>query len=359
MRIAIYADPLMGKGGGSKVIIDLANHLNADIFTSGFNNKLRAKLKKNIKIMDIGNISIHKNYSFGYLFEAPLRYLFYKKKTYDLNIYIGTFSIFSSHKNEKNIWLSLTPNRIIYDLKEWKLQTASPFKKIIYLLHAALFQKKDQEVIRNNFNKIVTQNMVVQKRIKKYYDKDATIIHSSIPVGEYMFNKFGDYFLTVSRLLPEKRIDLTVKSFAKLTSQKLVIVGDGPEKNRIREMIKEHKNIILHDSVDDTNLRKLYADCLATIYVPLNEDFGLVPLEGMASGKACIAVNEGGCKETVLPGKTGLLVTPSVQGITSAVKSFDVNKAKSMKTNCLSWARNFDTAQSMKLWEKEVKTVIN
>jgi glycosyltransferase involved in cell wall biosynthesis len=150
-------------------------------------------------------------------------------------------------------------------------------------------------------------------------------------------------------------MSLVAKAFTKLPNKRLVIVGDGPEKNKILQIINNYKNIKLLVNVNDNELQDLYSNCFALIYMPVNEDFGLVPLEGMASGKICIAANEGGCKETVIDGKTGFLITASEKNIINTINKLNIKKVEKMKDDCIRQANKFNIDDYAKKWNDELK----
>lgn len=174
----------------------------------------------------------------------------------------------------------------------------------------------------------------------------------------FKFEQFGDFYLAVSRLNPEKRISLIAKAFTKLPQKKLIIVGSGPEKNKILKIINNNKNIQLLVDVNEEELANLYSNCLAVIYMPIDEDFGLVPLEGMASGKVCIAADEGGCKETVIDGKTGFLIKATEKNIINIINDFNINQAKKMKSDCINQAKRFSIEKCIREWKKELRAML-
>lgn len=360
IKIGVFHDTLTKKGGAGRVAIELANHLDADLITSGFNLELKKWVDIKTEVIDIGNISIKSSYLIGYNLEVPLRF-FLNRKNFDYDIYIfsGFSSIFASRPNKLNIWLCHTPNRILYDLRKIRLERANIIKKIFYKIYIKILYSRDQNIIKNNMQKIISVSKNVKQRVKKYYKRKAEIIYSPIDTKKFKFKKFGDFYLTVSRLEIEKRIDLIAKAFVRLPNKRLVIIGDGPEKKKILKVIKCNKNIELLSNVDDGKLRELYSTCLATIYMPFNEDFGLVPLEGMASGKACIAANEGGCKETVINGKTGFLIKATEEDIVKVIKKFNQKKAKQMKEECVKQSKKFDTKNYIKNWKKVIQNATN
>lgn len=353
-RIAIYYDTLWVKGGAERVVVQLANGLSADIYTSGLNPELIQWLDSKSKIVDIGNILINFIPGIGMLLEAPFRFFFYRpKEKYDVHIFVGFNSIFAARKENNNVWFCLTPNRMLYDHRQLKASTGSFLKQFFFRCYQFLFTGADQHAIAQ-LDKIIAQTRGVQKRIDKYYKRESSIIYSPIITDNYFYTKNSDFFLTVARLVPEKRISLIAEAFTQMPNKKLIIVGDGPEKDTITQIITGNPNITLLTDVNDVELRKLYAECVATIYMPMNEDFGLIPLEGMSSGKICIGVNEGGCLETIQDGVNGKLIPPTVKALLDTVKNFDYAWAKRQKEKCMASARKFDVSTCVAKWKEEL-----
>lgn len=360
MKIAIYYDSLVAKGGAERVVILLANYLNADLFTSGLEPQIKEWTAINGKVVNIGNITMKLFRPLGILFEAPLRFLFMPRQVgYDLHIYMGFTSIFAAKKDQKNVWFCFTPNRLIYDMREIKLQESGFLKRLILNLHILLFQKKDKEIVTSRFKSVVAQSKTVQERVKKYYGIDSSIINSPLEASQYYFKEFGDFFLTVGRLFSEKRIDLIIDAFIKMPEKKLIVVGNGPDRQKIIDKIKHAKNIQLFSDINDDRLKELYATCLAAIYMPKDEDYGLVPLEANASGKVCIAVNEGGCRETVEDGKSGFLIKPNQNAIIDAVRKVSNKKVELMKDFAINHAKKFDISSVMFNWGKFLSKQLN
>ncbi|MGD0977133.1 MAG: glycosyltransferase [Minisyncoccia bacterium] len=143
----------------------------------------------------------------------------------------------------------------------------------------------------------------VKTRIAKYYQRDAKVITPPIDVSKYHISpEVDEYFLMVGRLVAYKRFDLAIQVFNAI-GKPLKIVGDGPERYRLEKMAK--KNIEFLGLVSDDKLPGLYSRAQAVIF-PQEEDFGLVPLEAMASGRPVIAYRAGGALETVIDGRTGI-----------------------------------------------------
>jgi glycosyltransferase involved in cell wall biosynthesis len=137
----------------------------------------------------------------------------------------------------------------------------------------------------------------VANRIKKYYQRDADILHPPVETSLFKAVSSHDNFdLVVSALVPYKRVDLAIKAYNQL-KRKLIVIGDGPEKKTLQRMAGssiEFLNWQPHDV-----LIEYYSRCRLLIF-PGEEDFGIVPVEAMSCGKPVIAFARGGALETVI-----------------------------------------------------------
>ncbi|MBX7066581.1 MAG: glycosyltransferase family 4 protein [Parachlamydiales bacterium] len=168
----------------------------------------------------------------------------------------------------------------------------------------------------------IANSQYVAKRIEKFYHRKAEVIYP--PVDLQFFreeSKKDDYYLTASRMVPYKRVDLIVEAFAKMPEKKLVVIGDGPEWKKVKE--KAGKNVELMGYQSDDVLKAHMQKAKGFVFAAV-EDFGIVPVEAMASGTPVIAFAKGGVKETVVDRETGLLYSEqSVSGIIEAIQSFE------------------------------------
>jgi glycosyltransferase involved in cell wall biosynthesis len=125
------------------------------------------------------------------------------------------------------------------------------------------------------------------------------VIHPPVDTERFVVSKRDDgYFLLVSALVPYKRVDLAVEAFNRV-GERLLIVGSGPEMTKLQSLARP--NVQFLGWQDDDTLTKLYSACRAVIF-PGVEDFGIVPVEAMASGKPVVAYAKGGALETVREG---------------------------------------------------------
>ncbi len=167
----------------------------------------------------------------------------------------------------------------------------------------------------------IANSGTVHGRIAKYYRRESDIIYPPVDVEAFAISKdVGDYFLTGGRLVPYKRNDLIVHVFNRL-GWPLKIFGDGPDFAELKKIAKP--NIEFLGRVSDEDRKNLMANAKAFIH-PQVEDFGITPVESMASGRPVIAYGVGGARETVIPGKTGVFFDAQTwESLLDAVLHFD------------------------------------
>lgn len=185
----------------------------------------------------------------------------------------------------------------------------------------------------------IANSATVRDRIAKYYRRSSVIIHPPVETERLAIAPaIGDFYLTGGRLVAYKRFDLAVHAFNRLGIP-LKIFGAGPEEKKLRAMARS--NIQFLGKLSDLELRRLYGQALAFVN-PQEEDFGMTVVESMASGRPVIAYAKGGALETVIPGKTGVLVDEQAwEPFADAVirfKPFDYSPHE-----VKAWAENFST----------------
>jgi glycosyltransferase involved in cell wall biosynthesis len=149
----------------------------------------------------------------------------------------------------------------------------------------------------------IANSLTVRDRIRKYYRREAKVIYPPCDIDRFQITPvINDYYLFVGRLVAYKHAHIAVESFNR-SGKRFKVVGDGPDRNRLKSMAKSNVEIL--GWVSDDELASLYAGCKALIF-PAEEDLGIVPIEAQASGRPVIAFGKGGALETVVPEKTGL-----------------------------------------------------
>ena len=166
----------------------------------------------------------------------------------------------------------------------------------------------------------VANSTTVAKRIRRFYGADSAVIHPPVDTASFAIapaSELGDYYLMAGELVSYKRPDLAIRAFNDM-KLKLVVIGGGEMLDEVRRLAGPTVTVMGPQPFDV--LRQHYARCRALIF-PGEEDFGMVPVEAMASGRPVIAFGKGGATETVVDGVSGaFFAEQSVEAISSAVK---------------------------------------
>jgi glycosyltransferase involved in cell wall biosynthesis len=311
MKVALVHDHLAQDGGAEAVLRIFAEMFpDAPIFTLLYEPKNADKYYKNRRIETSiiqrlpGGI---KHYQW-YMPLMPMAVEFFDFSHYDLVLSdSASFAkgiITSPHT--LHIDYCHTPTRYVWSdthqyIKELKYNKY--FKKIISLVlnYIRIWDRQAADRV----DVFIANSRTTQIRIKKYYKRNSKIIYPPVEMKEFeLAEKVEDYYLIGCRLVPYKRVDIVVEAFKQL-GFKLKIFGDGVDEERLRFLAKGYSNIEFLGRVDNQVRKELFSKCLAFIH-PQEEDFGITPLEAMASGRPVIAYKKGGVTETVLEGTTGI-----------------------------------------------------
>jgi glycosyltransferase involved in cell wall biosynthesis len=167
----------------------------------------------------------------------------------------------------------------------------------------------------------VANSRTVQNRIRKYYGRDATVIHPPVDVDRFQGeSRSGDYYLCLSRLVGYKRIDVAVDALSR-SDRRLVVVGKGPDAETLKS--RAPRNVEFVGEVSDEERDSLFLGCKAFLF-PGEEDFGIVMAEAQAAGKPVIAYGKGGATEIVVPDRTGVwFMEQTPDALNAAIHAFE------------------------------------
>jgi glycosyltransferase involved in cell wall biosynthesis len=340
MRIAIFHDYFGAIGGGERVVLLMAKILDADIITTDIDAIMM--MDPDVRVISLGPTPKYRGYK---QVAAFLKfYLCDFSKKYDFFIFSGNWAHYAAHRHYPNIWYCHTPVRAFYDLYHVFLERQDILSRQVFRIWSQVQRRLDQQSVADVVM-IIANSENVQSRIKKVYNRESEIIYPPVDASRFRHTCYGDFWLSVNRIYPEKRIELQLEVFRRLPDEKLVIVGGYAPGDHAEEYVTKlcrqlPTNVIMMGQVSEQELLDLYATCKGLICTSIDEDFGLTPLEAMASGKPVVAVNEGGFRETVTP-QTGILVNPDVQNIITAVKQIS-KKPSQFHDACIARARDFD-----------------
>ncbi|MFT7553587.1 MAG: glycosyltransferase involved in cell wall biosynthesis [Rhodothermales bacterium] len=168
---------------------------------------------------------------------------------------------------------------------------------------------------------LLANSAFVARRIRKYWGREAQVLYPPVAVPDARPRVPGDYFVTASRLVPYKRVDVLVQAFAQLPDERLIVLGDGPELRKLRGLSTRNVEFMGHVSREE--LLGKVAGAKAFLFAA-REDFGIAPVEAQALGTPVIAYGRGGVTETVVEGRTGMFFESQTPGaVAAAVSEFE------------------------------------
>ncbi len=217
-----------------------------------------------------------------------------------------------------------SPMRYAWDLSHQYLREAGLTRGPKGMLAAWLLHRMRNwdALSANRVDHFVANSKYISRRIEKAYRRDATVIYPPVDVDSFELRRQKEeFYLTASRMVPYKKIDLIVEAYAAMPDKRLVVIGDGPEFRKIRS--KATRNVTLMGYQPFHVLRDHMQRAKAFVFAA-EEDFGIVPVEAQASGTPVIAYGKGGATETVIDGHTGVLFPErTCESIVEAVAKFE------------------------------------
>jgi len=354
MKLAIVHDYLNQYGGAEKVVESLNEIFpSAPIYTSIY---IPENMPESFKKMDIRTSFMQKLPFIKKRFKEYFLIYPFAFRSFDLSDYDIVLSSSSAYakgvklpESVLHICYCYTPTRFIWRFEQYiENEKMGKIKKkiLFYLTH--ILKKWDIKTAEK-VNYFISTCENIRNRIKNIYKKESEVIYPPVETDRFSISKnINKYFLVVSRLNAYKKIDLVIETLNYLKLP-LRIIGDGPCRKHLEEIAGP--TIEFLGKVDEKVLAENYSNCRALIF-PGEEDFGIVPVEAMASGRPIIAYAAGGALETVIENKTGVFFKEqNVDSLKDAINrvdkiSFDSNfirqyADKFNKTNFSSKIKDF------------------
>lgn len=263
-------------------------------------------------------------------------------------------AIRNCRKDTKKIYYCHTPPRYIYDLHHLYLKKVPFYLRPLFRFGCFVFRYLYERDL-SKIDMILTNSHNTQKRIKEYIGYESTVLYPPVDTSKFKYISDGDYFLSFARLADAKRVNKIVEAFRELPNEKLIVIygKNDPQKEKIFGLAKGCKNIELITLEDNDLLYEYVWKARATIYIPIDEDFGMSPVESMSAWKPVLGVDDGWLKETIIHKKTWYLIGKSADKdeLKDAVKYLSQDVCMNMKENCEKRAWDF----SLESFEKSLK----
>lgn len=368
LRVAIVHYWLTGMRGGERVVESLCRIFpQADIYTHVVR---REALSETILSHPIHTTFIQKfpgsvsHYQY-YLPLMPLALEQLDLRNYDLVISSesGPAKGVITRADSSHICYCHSPMRYLWDFYQDYLESTGPLTRLFmrpFFHRLRLWDFASAQRIDH----VIANSRAVQQRIRRWWGKDATVIHPPVDVRTFSTPDIsllktlpgqpeaGSYYLCLGQLVSYKRVDLAVRACT-ATGRQLIVSGDGPERKRLEKMAGPTVSFI--GSAPYAALPALYAGCRAFLF-PGEEDFGITPLEAAAAGRPVIAYGRGGVLDSVREGDTGLFF--GRQNVDSLIETMD--RFEAMDASCwpVERLREHATHFSEELFRERISNVI-
>ena len=353
MRVAVVCDTMSAYGGAERVIEQmLAVFPEADIFTV-----LDAVPKAERRFLEGHSVTT------SFLQGLPYVHRYYRKLLHLWSLAVEQLDVtpydlvISSHHSVANGVITRpfqchvsyvhSPMRYAWDLQHEYLResklTRGPMSwyargvlQRARLWDFAAAQRPDAIAVNSHF---------VAERVRKFYGRPSTVVYPPVDVEAFPMTRGerGGYYVTASRLVPYKRVNLVAEAFARMPDRKLKIIGSGPDLAQIRAQAAPNVEVLGWQPGE--RLLDLVSNAEALIFGGV-EDFGISLVEAQAAGTPVIAFADGGAVETVLdldgPAPTGILFEQqNVDGVVDAIERFEASRRAFRPENCRRNAERF------------------
>ena len=315
----VIHNPITFRGGGEQYAVELSSTLEAPLYT----------YEKNEDISFGSDVDIHEfgedNFLDQQLMRSPLRGIariisyenFSVPEKHDAVITTGSSAkAVIHHPHQKRYHLLHTPVRRLFDRgpghfrdRLWPIKWFKQFYQSLSRVH-------DQSTI-SRIDEFIVNSEIIARRLQTYYNREAEhIIYPPVDLESYYHKEGRGFLLYLGRLDSHKRVDELIRAVSN-TTYELHIVGTGPLEGDLRSISPE--NVVHHGFVSENEKRRYLAECDALLFNSEDEDFGIVPIEALASGKPVIGINEGFTRYQIEEGINGILFNRGIENIRNSI----------------------------------------
>ncbi|MFI8751598.1 glycosyltransferase [Vreelandella lionensis] len=365
MKVAIVHDWLTTWAGAEKALAELlACYPQAEIFTTvNFlpKGEIPCLVGRAIHTSFIQKLPGAKKHYRRYLPLMPLAIEQFDLKGFDL-------ILSSSHAVAKgvisdpgalHICYCYSPMRYAWDMQHQYLRQSGNAQGLVsWLMRWQLHRLRQWDYISaQRVDHFIAISHYIERRIETFYRREAAVIYPPVAVEKFRHDRPREaFYLTASRMVPYKRIDLIVEAFTQTPERQLVVIGDGPDFKQLKE--KAGPNITLLGFQPDSVLIDYLERAQAFIFMA-EEDFGILPVEAQAAGAPVIGYGVGGLKETIVNGVTGLHVAEqSASALLTSLAHFETRRQEDPTAYapeaCAQQAKHFERS----VFSNEITTFI-
>ncbi len=328
IKVAIVHDWLVTYGGAERVVETFLEMFpEADIYTLVYDEKKMGKIFPKEKVR---TSFIQKFPKSTKIYTKLLPLMPYTFEKFNLNKYDLVISSSSCcakgvivPPTTKHIAYIHSPMRYAWDLFH-EYENKSGFLTKVFM---NIFMKNIRiwDVISSQrIDEIIANSNYIANRIKKYWQVNSKVIYPPVETErlEPDYKDSEEFYVSFSRFVSYKRIDLAIEACIKL-DRKLIVIGDGEERKKLEKVAKNNENIIFTGRISNEEVKSYLQRCKALIFCA-EEDFGIIPIECQACGRPVIAFGKGGALETILNKETGIFFEKQeVESLIESILEFE------------------------------------
>lgn len=357
MKVAVVHDWCVVYGGAERVLEHILDcYPDADLFTlfdhtpEDQRHFMRGKTPKTSFLQNFPGI---KKYYRKLLPLMPIAIEQFDFSEYDLVIsssYCVAKGVLTG-PNQVHVSYCHSPMRYAWDhYHEYLKETGLTKGPLSWLVRLLLHRIRTWDVRSSNtVDEFISNSRFVEARIKKFYNRTSKLLYPPIETDLFKLkSQKSDYYVAAGRFVPFKRLDIAVDAFAKMPDKKLIMIGDGPEMEKLKS--KATDNIEFLGFQPPEVMHEYLSNARAFIF-PSEEDFGIVPVEAQSCGTPVIAFGSGGALETVVPLTNDTIDTKTATGmffeeqtpdsLVSTIKKFESNLSAFVASNIHTHAKSF------------------
>lgn len=329
-RVAIVHDYLTQRGGAERVVLAMARAFpDAPIYTTLYSPEQTFPEFKDLDVR-VSSLNVVWPFRRYHRLSLPLLPITVQRMHIDADVVLASSSGWAHgvSTTARKVVYCYSPARWLYQLDRYLGDHPILAARLAIALLGPSLRRWDQKSARQA-DEYLAISTAVRERIRHTYDRTASVVAAPFsrsavderPGVQPAPGLEPGFYLCVSRLLPYKNIGAIVDSFADNPGRRLVVVGAGPEAQRLHE--RAGSNVRFFSDLGDSELAWLYHHCQALIAVGY-EDYGLTPIEAAAAGKPSIVLNWGGYLDTMIDGKTAIFVdTPKPGPLRAAMEKLE------------------------------------
>jgi glycosyltransferase involved in cell wall biosynthesis len=323
-RVALVHDFLLDVRGAERVFLALCDAFpEADLFTAVYDE---SGTERRFSDRNVTTSFLQRIRPDARTFRALLPLYPYAMEALDLSGYDLVISSSSAwahgvipDADAVHICYCHNPFRYAWNAREATLAKYDPLRRAVL---GFVFQRWRQWdwIAAQRVDLYAANSETTRKRVKRYFGRDASVLYPPVETERFSRGPVGDDYVVLSELMPHKRIDLAIEAFNELELP-LTVVGNGPDARRLRRLAGP--TVRFTGRVTDVEAASLMSSAKALV-VTATEEFGIAAVEAQAAGRPVIALREGGVRETVVEGETGVFFDrPEPAALAAAVRGFD------------------------------------